>query len=118
MVHILLFIGCVVGVEIFINLRFLNYLNKILSTTKKVSLVISSKEISGHWKEKVIPTYALQLMKYSLTILVILIMIIAVFLGISLLESNFIVYIFSFIGILESIVFAFLYLKIRSFLFK
>ena len=79
---------------------------------------MSNKEISDHWKERVIPTYALQLMKYSLTVLLILLMIIAVFLGISLFELNFIVYIFSLIGILESIIFVFLYLKIRSFLFK
>ena len=79
---------------------------------------MSNKEISDHWKEKVIPTYALQLMKYSLILLLILLMIIAVFLGISLFELNFIVYIFSLIGILESIIFVFLYLKIRSFLFK
>ena len=118
MFHALLFLGCVISIEIFLNLNFLNHLNKIISITRKVLLVMSNKEISDHWKEKVIPTYALQLMKYSLTVLLILLMIIAVFLGISLFESNFIVYIFSWIGILESIVFVFLYLKIRSLLFK
>ena len=118
MLHALLFLGCVISIEIFLNLNFLNHLNKIISITRKVLLVMSNKEISDHWKERVTPTYALQLMKYSLTILLILLMIIAVFLGISLLESNFIVYILSFAGILESIVFVFLYLKIRSFLFK
>ena len=118
MLHALLFLGCVISIEIFLNLNFLNHLNKIISITRKALLVMSNKEISDHRKEKVIPTYALQLMKYSLTVLLILLMIIAVFLGISLFESNFIVYIFSWIGILESIVFVFLYLKIRSFLFK
>ena len=118
MLHALLFLGCVISIEIFLNLNFLNHLNKIISITRKVLLVMSNKEISDHWKEKVIPTYALQLMKHSLTVLLILLMIIAVFLGISLFESNFIVYIFSLIGFLESIVFAFLFLKIRSFLFK
>ena len=118
MLHALLFLGCAISIEIFLNLNFLNHLKKIISLTKKVLLVMSNKEISDHWKERVIPTYALQLMKYSLTVLLILLMIIAVFLGISLLESNFITYIFSFIGILESIVFVFLYLKIRTFLFK
>ena len=118
MLHVLLFLGCVISIEIFFNLNFFNHLNKIISITRKVLLVMSNKEISDHRKEKVIPTYALQLMKYSLTVLLILLMIIAVFLGISLFESNFIVYIFSWIGILESIVFVFLYLKIRSLLFK
>ena len=118
MLHALLFLGCVISIEIFLNLNFLNHLNKIISITRKALLVMSKKEISDHRKEKVIPTYALQLMKYSLTVLLILLMIIAVFLGISLLESKFIVYIFSSAGILESIVFVFLYLKIRSFLFK
>ena len=118
MLHALLFLGCIISIEIFLNLNFLNHLKKIISLTKKVLLVMSNKEISDHWKERVIPTYALQLMKYSLTVLLILLMIIAVFLGISLFELNFIVYIFSLIGILESIVFIFLYLKIRSFLLK
>ena len=118
MLHALLFLGCVISTEVFLNLNFLNHLKKIISLTKKVLLVMSKKEISDHWKERVIPTYALQLMKYSLTVLLILLMIIAVFLGISLFELNFIVYIFSLIGILESIIFVFLYLKIRSFLFK
>ena len=110
MLHALLFLGCIISIEIFLNLNFLNHLKKIISLTKKVLLVMSNKEISDHWKERVIPTYALQLMKYSLTVLLILLMIIAVFLGISLFELNFIVYIFSLIGILESIIFVFLYL--------
>ena len=78
MLHALLFLGCIISIEIFLNLNFLNHLKKIISLTKKVLLVMSNKEISDHWKERVIPTYALQLMKYSLTVLLILLMIIAI----------------------------------------
>ncbi len=55
MLHALLFLGCVISIEIFLNLNFLNHLNKIISITRKVLLVMSNKEISDHWKENLLP---------------------------------------------------------------
>jgi thiosulfate reductase cytochrome b subunit len=112
--HFLLFLGCVASIEIFLNLNFINSFKKIISIARKVFLVMVDKGMSDNKKEKVIPVFAFQLMKYSLIILLILLMVISVFLGISFLEPELIPYLFSFTGILESMLFAFIYFKVRS----
>jgi hypothetical protein len=118
MTHFLIFIVCVLSVELFIRLNFLSHLNSMLKVTKKVTYVISQNKISDHWKEKVIPAYALKIMKYSLQILLILLLIISLFFIIDLLQSNFLAFTFSLIGIAESIVFAFGYVFIRRLYIK
>lgn len=118
MTHFLIFIVCILSVELFIRLNFLSHLNSMLKVTKKVTYVISQNKISDHWKEKVIPAYALKIMKYSLQILLILLLIISLFFIIDLLQSNFLAFTFSLIGIAESMVFAFGYVFIRRLYIK
>ena len=80
MIHLLLLLVCILSVEVFIRLNFLSYLDSILKVTKKVAYVIPNNNLSDHWKEKVIPAYALRIMKYSLQILLILLLILSLFL--------------------------------------
>ena len=61
MIHFILLLVCILSVEVFIRLNFLSHLDSILKLTK-VTYVIPRNNISDHWKEKVIPAYAL---KYS-----------------------------------------------------
>ena len=118
MIHLSLFLVCVFSVEFFIRLNFLSNLNSILTVAKKVPYVISQNDISDHWKEKIIPAYALRIMKYSLQILLILSLIISIFLIIEFFINNFFTFTFSLIGIIESILFAFVYVYLRKFFIK
>ena len=79
MIHFLLLLVCILSVEVFIRFNFLSLLDSILKVTKKVTYVIPQNNISDNWKEKVIPAYALKIMKYSLQILLILLLIMSLF---------------------------------------
>ncbi len=106
MIHLLLLLVCILSVEVFIRLNFLLLFNSILNVTKRVIYVIPQNKISDHWKEKVIPLYALRIMKYSLQILLILLLIFSFFIVADFFLSNFLAFTLSFIGIIESMIFA------------
>jgi len=99
-------------------LNFLSLLDSILKVTKKVTHVIPENNISDHWKEKVIPAYALRIMKYSLQILMILLLIISLFFITDFFFNRFLAFTLSLMGILESIVFAFGYVYLRKLSFN
>ena len=113
MSHLALLIVCALSVEVFIRSNFLLILSSILKVTKKVTHVIFQNNISDHWKEKVIPTYALRIMKYSLQILLILLLIIMIFFIASYFFSDLIGLMLTIIGIIESIIFVFVYALVR-----
>ena len=113
MIHLILLLVCFLSVEIFIRLNFLPCFDLILQVTKKVTYVISKNNISDHWKEKVIPAYAVKIMKYSLQILMILLLILSLFFITEFFFKNFLVFTLSFIGIIESIVFGLGYVYLR-----
>ena len=118
MIHFLLSLVCILSVEVFIRLNFLSHLDSILKVTKKVTYVIPQNNISDHWKEKVIPVYALRIMKYSLQILLILLFIMSLFFIADFFLNNFLTFILSLIGIIESMIFAFGYVFLRKLFIK
>lgn len=118
MIHLLLLLVCILSVEVFIRLNFLSHLDSILKVTKRVTYVIPNNNISDHWKEKVIPAYALRIMKYSLQILLILLLILSLFFVADYFFNDFLAFTFSLIGITESIVFAFGYVYLRKLFIK
>jgi hypothetical protein len=118
MIHILLLFICVLSVEVFIRLNFLSLLDSMLKVTKKVTYVIPQDKISDHWKEKVVPAYALRIMKHSLQILLILLLIFSLFLIADFFFNDFLALTLSLIGIIESIVFAFGYVYLRKLFIK
>ena len=118
MIHLLLSLVCILSVEVFIRLNFLSHLDSILKVTKKVTYVIPNNNISDHWKEKVIPEYALKIMQYSLQILLILLLIMSLFLITNYFFNDFLAFTFSWIGIIESMVFAFGYVYLRKLFIK
>tara|TARA_B100000161_G_scaffold260004_1_gene226564 strand:+ start:652 stop:888 length:237 start_codon:yes stop_codon:yes gene_type:complete len=73
-----------------------------------------NKNISDHWKENIIPKYSLQMMKYSLQMLLILFLIIFIFIIAENLFSGFLAFMFSWNGIIESIIITFTYAYIRK----
>lgn len=118
MIHLLLLLVCILSVEVFIRLNFLSLYDSMLVVTKKVTYVIPKNNISDHWKEKVIPAYALRIMKHSLQILLILLLIISLFFIADFFFNHFLAFTFSLIGIIESMVFAFGYVYLRKSLIK
>ena len=118
MTHFLLLLVCIVSIEVLIRLNFLSFLGSILNITRKVTHVISQDNISDHWKERVIPAYALRIMKYSLQILFILLLILSFFFIADYFFNDFLSLALSLIGVAESIVFAFGYVFLRKALLK
>ena len=116
--HLLLSLVCILSAEIFIRLNFLSYLDLILKVTKKVTYIIPKSNISDHWKEKVIPVYALWIMKYCFQILLILLLILFLFFIADIFYNDFIAFTLSFVGIIESLIFAFGYVFLRRLFIK
>ena len=111
--YLYLVISCVLSIELFLRLKFMSYVNSISRNTNKVFRVIISSNISDHWKEKMVPTYAFILLKNSLLILGILFLIILVFSAFIVLSSKFLALLLSITGIAMSIVISLTYLKLR-----
>jgi len=118
MIHLFLSLVCILSVEVFIRLNFLTHLDSIIKVTKRVTFIIPKSNISDHWKEKVIPAYALRIMKSSLQILLILSLIMTLFFIADYFFNDFLVFTFSLIGIIESMIFAFGYIYLRKSLIK
>jgi hypothetical protein len=118
MSHFILLITCIISVEVFIRLNFLSILDSILQVTRKVTFVIPADNISDHWKEKVVPAYALKIMKYSSQIFLILLIMLSLFFVADSLRNGFLEYTLSLMGIIESILFAWGYIYFRKSLIK
>ena len=112
--HLVLLLVCILSVEVFFRFNFLSLLDSILKVTKKVTYIIPKENISDHWKEKIIPAYALKIMKFSIQILLILLCILSFFFIADIFLSGFLIFTLSFIGIIESMVFAFGYAYLRK----
>jgi len=114
MFHLLIFLVCILSIEIFIRLNFLDLLGSLRKVAIKVIRVIPARNISDHWKERVIPTYALIIMKRSIQMLLILCLIISLFFIVDYIKNDFIKFSLSLVGIIDSICFAFGYVYLRK----
>ena len=112
--HLILFVICFLSVEIFIRSNYLSLLNSTIKVSKKAISIILNKNISDHWKENIIPKYSLQMMKYSMQMLLIIFLIIFIFVIADKLFSGFLAFTFSWNGIIETILLAFSYAYIRK----
>ena len=111
--HFALIVVIILSIEILIRFNLLNRLNLIIILINKASKIIISKNISDHWKEKVIPKYSIKIMKFSLHIFVMLISICCIFFIVNIINTGFLSYLFSIQGIIESTLIAFGYLYLR-----
>ena len=111
--YLYLVVVCVLSIELFLRLKFMSYVNSIGRNLSKVFHVIMASNISDHWKEKMVPTYAFILLKNSLLILGILFLIILVFSAFIVFSSKFLALLLSITGVATSIVISFTYLKLR-----
>ena len=116
--HFILLIICFFSVEFFIRSNSLQLISSLIKVSQKAIYIVSNKNISDHWKENIIPKYSIQMMKYSLQILLIFLFIISIFLLLDNLKNGFINFLFSWNGLIESILFAFGYSYLRKIILK
>ena len=109
---------CLVSVEIFIRSDYLTLIKSLTNVCNKAISIIFNKNISDHWKENIIPKYSLQMMKYSMQMLLILFVIIFIFVVADNFFSGFLAFTFSWNGIIESILIAFSYAYIRKLIIR
>ena len=116
--HLILLLICFLSVEIFNRSNYIFLIKSLVEVSKKSINIISNKKISDHWKENIIPKYSLQMMKYSMQMLLILFLIIFIFVIGDKVLSGFLEFTFSWNGIIESILLAFSYVYIRKLIFR
>jgi len=86
----------------------------MLKATKKITYVIPQNKISDHWKEKVVTAYSLKIMKYSLQILLPLLVICSVMVLADFVFNNFLSLALSLVGAAESVIIGFGYVYLRQ----
>ncbi len=104
-------VSCLISIEIGIRSKPNNQLSMAMTTIKQSTHIILSSKISDHWKEKIIPIYALTLFKHSLSLLLILVGMCSPFFISQLMFKNFGQYCMSILGILLSVVISYIYIK-------
>ena len=118
MTHVLALLICIASVEIFVRSNFVSIFFSLLKVKGKVLHVLSHKKISDHWKERALPAYALNMMKYSFQMLLILSGILSLFFMANFFLNDFLNFSLSLIGITEAAVFALGYLQLRKFFIR
>ena len=87
MIHLILIILCISLAEFFIRSKFFIHLHSLFLFFKKLIWLMPNKKISDHWKELIIPVYALMMMINSLKIILILSFIIFSFISLGILTN-------------------------------
>ena len=114
MKHFILFILCVLSVELLIRSNYFVLISSTIKVCKRAVQIILNDNISDHWKENIIPKYSFQLIKNSMKMLLILFLITSLFLLAEQYLSDFLSYLLTLIGIIESILFAYIYFYFRK----
>ena len=109
---ILLFV--VLSYEFLRFIKILKLINKNIKIYKKIFKLFNLKKSSDHWKEKVILNYSKNLFLASIKIIIILLIIILFVLILELINTGFVVFLFSIFGIIEMIIIFFVYSFLRK----
>lgn len=118
MYHFILLLVCIIFLEILFLFKFFSILISYFKVMRNVSHIIAKKNISDHWKERVIPAYSLVMIKYSLQILLILLVTLSLFFIAENLFHDFLNHTLSLTGVLETIFFTIGYIYFRKLLVK
>ena len=116
--HLILLFICFLSVEIFIRSNYVNLSKSLIKVSKKAISTILNRNISDHWKENIVPKYSLQMMKYSLQMLLTIFLIIVIFVIADNFLSGFLAFTLSWNGIIESIMLAFSYAYIKKLIIR
>ena len=112
--YLILFLIIVISSEFIIKTRYIFLFNSLIKLIKNANKVIIKKNISDHWKEKVIPEYSYQMMKVSLFMLLIMGGILSLIFIIGFLYNDFTEFIFTVRGLAFSILFTFFYIYLKN----
>ena len=104
---------CIFSIELFVRINALVFVHKMYEKFSSFAKLMSAKHISDHWKEVVIPVYALIIIINALKFLGVLLLIVGMFTGLVLFFTGFFQFATSLSGMLEMLVFSLIYLKIR-----
>jgi len=111
-------VSAALAVEVFLRTSFNNNIAQILDFMKRSGLTIRSAGISDHWKEKVLPYYALKIFINSLRLLFCMLLTVSPVLAVHYLANPFGLDLLSLMtsvgGIVVSIIFASLYILFRT----
>ena len=100
--YLILSLLIIVSIEVILRSNYIYLLKSLLKINKKVVNLVLNKNISDQWKEKIIPIYSIQMIKFSLSMLLIIFFIILVFFIINIFFNEFNNFIFSVKGIITS----------------
>ena len=115
MIHVVTLLVSVWSIEIVIQLKFLSLVSSILKLKRKVTHILLEGKISDHWKEQIIPIYAWKIMKCTIKMLLILLLVLSLFFLVDNHFSNdFLKFVLSLSGFVESVFFGFGYLYLRK----
>ncbi len=112
--HIILAIFIIVAIELFVRIDALVFVHKMVEKFSSFAELMSSNSVSDHWKEKVIPAYALIIIINALKFLSVLLLTAGLFTGLGWLFNGFFQFSISIVGMVEMLVFSVIYIKIRA----
>ena len=116
--HIILFVICVVLIEILIRFNFFRLIYSLFLVLRKVIIIIPNSKISDHWKEKVVLTYSIRIMEYTFKVFFILFIFSLSLIFVDKFKSGFLEFIFSFLAFIESIILGTIYVYLRKLIYK
>ena len=111
--HLILAVFVVVTIELFVRMDALGFVQKMVEKFSSFAKLMLSNSVSDHWKEKVIPKYALIIIINALKFLGVLLLIAGMFSGLGWIFDGFFKFSISVVGIVEMLIFSLFYLKIR-----
>ena len=111
--HLILAVFVVVTIELFVRMDAFGFVQKMVEKFSSFVKLMLSNSISDHWKEKVIPKYALIIIINALKFLGVLLLIVGMFSGLGWIFDGFFKFSISVVGIIEMLIFSLFYLKIR-----
>lgn len=115
---LVLAICCVLTVEILFRSGFISKVWRLQAVYKKIISTLFNKNISDHWKEKVLPAYAWIVFKYSLLLFLYLLLMFSPFILAVIISNAFVqtfhVFLYSPLGLAAATIIAMCYAFIRS----
>lgn len=109
-----LILACIISIELFIRFQVFSNITELLTIYRKLFHIIAKSKSSSHWKEKIVPAYSFILLKKSFYIFSIFTMIVLFVFFLVLISDSLSELIFSSKGIILSIVFTMVYLKLKK----
>ena len=100
--YFLLILNIIITIEFLKRCEYLFYFDLLLKLINKSITLIRKRNISDHWKEKIIPKYSFLMIKCSLKMLIIFGLSFSSIIISSILFNDFLKFLFTFKGIMAA----------------